>query len=288
MSNSQKKLEMQKASVQSLYQINISAFDLKDKQKITNLKYGFVNHELENIPDEGNILVDAKTKRQLAIQDGTGHVLINKNEFANLDFDSKVALKLHESVLYLVLRFNPELIANQGTALIRKFVGDYFKYTYLSGIEGKSLIAAEDVRESWIALGLKAPEADYVAIGRLSDLNEAVAGKCTLVNEKISNQNGSVIETMNYFFSKDGKQVSDKYAMDIDFFMRIQIYLAKEGICVFKPGVCEIKEMFFDENPEANGYYIFRNNQKFLDKSNDFTYMNSVLLKKYQQARICL
>ncbi|MBC7464640.1 MAG: hypothetical protein H7256_01490 [Bdellovibrio sp.] len=276
-SNSEKESASYSDSAGSLYDIAISAFDLKGKQIITNVKYGFTDKKLTEIADEGDILVDPTTKRQLAVQDGFGNVLISRNEFAQLDVNSKIALKLHESALYLVLRFNPGLLKKSGTAPIRRFVADFFKYTYLSGVADKSLISADEVRASWLALGMPSIKPDYTVIGKISDTSPDSNLICELTRSS---------DSQNYYFSQNGKAVSGAYAMDVEFFMRIQLHLVKKGICVFKPKPCEVKSLQPTYQNEPY-YHLVRSGVVLPDPQNDAQYIYDVLLAKYRVARIC-
>jgi hypothetical protein len=90
--------------------------------KIAPLKWAFTDLSLEEINDEGLMRIyNPETKRQLAIQKD-GLVVINKNEFSKISDLSKNALFLHEAALYAVKILNPELLSQQGTAPVRRFV----------------------------------------------------------------------------------------------------------------------------------------------------------------------
>lgn len=95
------------------------------------LRWMLVDFPLENLNDEGFIsLLDPTTKRQVAIQKD-GVVIIQRQEYAELDNESKAALFLHESVLFAVLTMNPDIVQNNGTAPIRKIVRRTINYQNL-------------------------------------------------------------------------------------------------------------------------------------------------------------
>lgn len=260
-----------------LKDIHVSAFNLKDRQIISNLQYGFTDRPLEEINDEGALAINNPvTKKQLAVQDGYGNVLINRAEFNKLDLNSKLALKLHESVLYLVLRFNPSLIKESGTAPVRKFVRDYFNYAYVSEIKGEPQISLEEVRASFKALKLPAIKADYAQIKILSQANEGKVDICELTQSSNS---------INYYFSKGGKHLTDIYAMNVEFYMKIQLHLVKRGICIFQPKDCEMKWINFSHK---NGQWgLIRDGMLLPIQSDHASVVQNDLLPLYKTAQIC-
>ena len=95
------------------------------------LRWMFVDFPLENLNDEGFIsLLDPTTKRQVAIQKD-GVVIIQRQEYDELDNESQAALFLHESVLFAVLTLNSDIVQNNGTAPIRKIVRRMITYQNL-------------------------------------------------------------------------------------------------------------------------------------------------------------
>lgn len=268
----------------SLKEIHVAAFNLKDRQIINNLQYGFTDKPLEEIRDEGAIAIDnPTTKKQLAVQDGHGNVLVNRTEFNRLDFNSKLALKLHESVLYLVLRFNPALIKESGTAPIRKFVRDYFSYTYLSEMKGVPQISREEVQASFKALKLPTMIADYSQIRELSVNNIGKIDACELTRSG---------DSINYYFSKNGKTITGAYAMNVEFYMKIQLYLVKRGICVFQPKACEMKSIessHYDGPTQVitTAWGLVRGGMVLPIQSQHVHYVQNVLLPLYKTAQIC-
>ena len=93
--------------------------------QIRPLRWAWVNGNLEDIKDEGQIkFVDPSSKRQVAIQKD-GIVFVNRHEFYAMDANSKGALKLHESLICAVNALNPNLITVNGTAPIRQVVRAY-------------------------------------------------------------------------------------------------------------------------------------------------------------------
>lgn len=258
----------------STKEIHVAAFNLKDRQIINNLQYGFTDNPLEEIRDEGAIAIDNPiTKKQLAIQDGHGNVLVSRTEFNRLDFDSKLALKLHESVLYLVLRFNPALIKKFGTAPIRKFVRDYFGYTYLSAITGVPQISKEEVQASFKALNLPRMTVDYSQIRELSLVNMGKVDACELTRSG---------DSINYYFSKKGERLTDIYAMNVEFYMKIQLYLVKRGICVFQPKDCKMKRI-----ETSHTWGLVRDDIVLPIQSPHVHYVQNVLWPLYKTAQIC-
>ncbi len=96
-------------------------FDLRYVQDFKTLKWAFTDLPLESIHDEGEIRISRpESKKQLAIQKD-GLVVIQRQEFNELDNESKAALFTHEALLYTVSVLNPDLIQQQGTSLIRTY-----------------------------------------------------------------------------------------------------------------------------------------------------------------------
>jgi hypothetical protein len=89
---------------------------------VHGLHFAWTVVPLEKVSDEGEIrLPSTVTERQLAIQKD-GLVVVNKNEFRQIDSLSQGVLKLHEGMICAILKLNPQLIASQGTAPIRSYV----------------------------------------------------------------------------------------------------------------------------------------------------------------------
>lgn len=81
---------------------------------------------LEEISDEGVIRdVDPKTKKQVAIQ-LNGVVMVYMPIFRKMDYRSRAALVMHESLLRIVLSKFPHHYAKHGTSKIRKTVNLLF------------------------------------------------------------------------------------------------------------------------------------------------------------------
>ncbi len=262
----------------SLYDIHVSAFELTEGQKIKNLQYAFTDKELDAVGDQGLMRVsNPETKRQVAVQDNKGFVLLNRREFNNLNIDSKLALKIHESVLYLVMKFNPNLILKKGTAPIREFVKNVFNYSYTSKVKSQKVVSAAEVKKSFAALGLPSFKPSYSKIGLVSDASTDTTKICKLQRSG---------DSRNYFFALQGRRVSGSYAMDADFFMKIQLYLVGKGVCIFKPEPCEMKSIRLVGSDEGQFNFVV-GDEILPDSSDDGQYMQDVILKKYQQARLC-
>jgi hypothetical protein len=281
-SNTEKSSEYHNHNIKEMH---VDAFNLKGRQVINNLQYGFTDKSLEEINDEGAIVIDNPlTKKQLAVQDGHGNVLISRAEFSRLDLDSKLALKLHESVLYLVLRFNPALIKESGTAPIRQFVRDYFNYAYVSEVKGAPQISLDEVRASFRALKLPKITADYAQIKALSKANAGTVAVCDLTLSEPSR--------VNYHFSKNGKRITDAFAMNIEFYMKFQLHLVKRGLCVFQPKDCEMKSIKF-EHMEGDvlvttyQWGLTRDGMVLPIQSKQVEVVQNRLLPLYQTAQIC-
>lgn len=272
----------------SVYDIHINAYELKDKQVVTNVRYALTDNTLNDVGDTGLMKIsNPETKKQLAVQDSNGFVLINKDEFNKLDANSKIALKMHESVLYLMLKFNPKLIKEKGTAPIRKFVQDLFNYAFVSENNKDRLISPEDVRASYKALQFPKIKHNYSIIGSISDTNQDKDLICRLEQSFYKDPaTGKQTPTANYFFSKNGQPLTSVYSMDIDFFMKIQMYLVSKKICIFRASPCKIDviQQAWDQTP---AYHYFVDKMPLPDKSNDVIELSSQIFPKYQTARIC-
>lgn len=84
------------------------------------------NTPLENIPDEGVVrLEDPSTKQQVAVQKD-GVVMVYLPIFEKMNSKNRAALMMHEALLRVVLKLNPNSYAKNGTAKIREFVNLLF------------------------------------------------------------------------------------------------------------------------------------------------------------------
>lgn len=272
----------------AMYEIHLNAYELKDKQVVTNVRYALTDNTLNDVGDTGLMKIsNPETKKQLAVQDSSGFVLINKDEFKKLDANSKIALKMHESILYLMLKFNPKLIKEKGTAPIRKFVQDLFNYAVASENKKDQLVSPDDVRASYKALQFPQIKPNYDIIGKISDVSKDENLICHLEQSFFKDPTtGKQIASSNYHFSKNNQSITSEYAMDIDFFMKIQMYLVTKGICVFKPKPCKIDsiQQVWDQTP---AYHYFLDKMPLPDQSHDVIELSSQFLPKYQTARLC-
>ena len=273
---------------QSVYDTHLSAYDLKENRVVTNVRYALTDNELNDVGDAGVMKIsNPESKKQLAVQDSNGFVLINKSEFEKLDSNSKIALKLHESLLYLMLKFNPKLIKEKGTAPIRQFVQDLFNYAFLSENKNDRLIPPEKVKSSYQALNFPKIKPNYSMIGKISDASTDQSLICKLEQVGyIDPTTGRKEFSANYVFTKDGHEITNAYSMDIDFYMKYQMYLTANGICIFKPSPCQMKLVKLPWDKDY-AYRYFIGEMSLPDKSNDVIYLTSRLLNKYQTARIC-
>lgn len=264
------------------------AFGL-DSKNLKNLRYYFTDKDLPLLKDQGHLkFTNPAGIKQLALQDFDGNVLIQRQEFEKLDLRSKYALKLHESMLYLLLRLNNNHLKVHGTSKIREFVRTFIKLGYDSTIEGRKLIDITDVKKAFDALEIPLLNAKYETIGSISDRSQDASRTCELSPEIWKNIDGSERRTPNYFFKKGETKISDSFAMDSTYYMKVQIYLVNRGMCIFKPAPCEIKMHRDEKEPtEMHGWTIFRNQIPLPDVSQEFKYAQEVVLKNYQFARIC-
>lgn len=274
---------------QSVYDIHINAYELKDKQIVTNVRYALTDNTLNDVGDTGLMKIsNPETKKQLAVQDGNGFVLINKDEFNKLDANSKIALKIHESILYLMLKFNPQLIKEKGTAPIRKFVQDLFNYAFVAENTNDRIISLEEVRASYMALQFPKIKPNYTIIGKISDKSQDKDLICRLEQSVYKDtKTGQLTPTANYFFSKNGQPITSTYSMDIHFLMKIEMYLVLKKICIFKANPCKIDttQQAWDQ---SHFYHYFVDKMPLPDKSMDVIDLTTQVFPKYQAARICL
>ena len=275
-------------SDQSLRFIGTEAFGI-DGAKVKNLQYYFTEKEIPLLKDQGFIGIDnPEDLKQVALQDKLGQVLVQKNYFSKLNFKNKFALKLHESMLFILLNLNPNSLSKNGTSKIRQFVNAFIEYRFEKfNSKGGSPVNLEKVAADFATLEIPIIKAKYELIGEISDSKSGSVKSCTLVRELFREPNGHTSKTANYFFERNGESVSNKYAMDIEFLMKIQVYLVKRGICVFEPKPCEVKWAENEPLSEYQGYAVHRDGEALPEVNKDLAYVQEKILPKYQTARIC-
>lgn len=273
----------------SLRFIGTEAFGL-DAVKVKNLQFYFTEKEIPLLNDQGFIGIENPTDlKQVALQDKFGQVLINKNYFSKLDFKNKFALLLHESILYILIQTNPAALLKNGTSKIRQFVNSFTSYRF-SKISSQDIspVGLEKLRTDFDALEIPKQKALYELIGQVSDSQQNANLVCNLKREIYKSPlDGSPQKTANYRFEKNGKKVSNEYSMDIEFMMKIQIYLVKRGLCVFKPSPCEIKQTENEVMKEFQGYAIHIDGEVMPEINKDLAYIQEFVFPKYRLARIC-
>jgi len=260
----------------SLYEIESQAYGILKEDAVKNVQYAFVNHELPTINDSGVISIEnPETKKQLALQDRNGFVIIDKNEFNKLDLEGQLALKIHESILYLIMKYNPKLHEETGTQYIREFTANLFYYQIYK--DSKKALSLETVRESFKKLNFPKIIPDYSIISKLSHEKQNSLNVCELSTSPNSS---------NYIFTLNEQVVAGPYLMDLDFFMKIQMYLLKNNICRFEAKKCRIEsvQMPWESQP---GFRFIRDGLKLFDKAASVIELRQLYLKKYQFAQIC-
>lgn len=260
----------------SLYEIQSSAYNLLGNDKIKNVQYVFSDHELPVLNDSGVISIsNPDTKKQLALQDRNGLVVIDKNEFDMLDLEGQLALKIHETILYLVLKYNPKLHEQNGTKYIREFTSNLFYYQIYK--DTVKALSADIVKESYEKLQLPKFRPDYSMITKMSIEKKEDLEICEIANAQNTN---------NYIFTLNDQVVAGPYLMDSDFFMKIQMYLLKNDICRFQAQKCKIEsvKMPWEQQPS---FRFTRGDLKLFDKSSSIIELRKLFYKKYQNAQIC-
>jgi hypothetical protein len=151
---------------------------------IPKLKWAFMHEPLAEISDEGTIMMGDEDYRitQLAAQTGS-QVLVHKASFFSMSQINQEMLYLHEGILCAVNHLNPSLIAQQGTAPIRRLA----RHIYASTIHANR----NRIPVSWPAPVASTPQA-------LMDSYEALGIPTYMPEREIRNEDGIKI-TMSGF-----------------------------------------------------------------------------------------
>ncbi len=274
------------SSDKSLRFIGAEAFGVSS-EKVKNIQFYFTEKEIPLLKDQGYLNIEnPEDLKQVALQDGLGQVLVQKEFFSKMNFKNKYALKLHEALLFVLIQMNKDHLVKNGTSKIRQFVNLFMAYNFEKATKGSSDVNSEKVAEAFKALDIPIVKARYNLIGEISDTQNSREKICVLKRKSYQMPDGSFQESANYYFVRNEEVISNEYAMDIEFLMKIQIYLVNRGLCIFKPTVCEIKWVT-EQSQEMTGYAVHVQGKPLPEVNKDLAHVQEFVLPKYKQARIC-